>query len=126
MLPQKLPTRKEEIATEMLRLVDEHIEELMNGKVTRRMSASDLAAKLFIAPRHLTNTIKAVTGRSPCDIMEQRIMAEATKLLSETELSVAEIGYKFGYTEPTNFTKFFKGMCGVTPLNYRKSQIKAA
>ncbi len=121
-IPYKLNSRKDEIAASFMALVDQHIDELMAGKAKRRMSAADFAERLFIAPRHLTNTLKAALGRSPCDVMENRILAEASKLLNETELSVAEIAYKFGYQEPTNFIKFFKGMNGVTPLQYRKSQ----
>ncbi len=121
-IPHKLNSRKDEIAASFMALVDQHMEELMAGKAKRRMSAADFAGLLFIAPRHLTNTLKAALGRSPCDVMENRILNEASKLLNETDLSVADIAYKFGYQEPTNFIKFFKGMSGVTPLQYRKVQ----
>ena len=119
-LPKKHLTRKEEITEDFLKLVDDHMAELMSRPETRRLSSRDFAAQLFIAPRHLTNTIKLTTGKSPCDFMEERILLEAEKLLRETTLSIAEIAYKFGYQEPTNFIKFFKGMAGITPLQYRK------
>lgn len=58
--------------------------------------------------------------------MEQAIAAEAERLLNETNLSVADIAMVFAYDEPTNFIKFFKGMTGMTPLQYRKSAQFAA
>lgn len=119
-LPQKLITRKDEITEGFFKLVDAHISELMQGTVNRRFHARDFASMLFIDSGHLSNTLKLTTGKSPCDFMEQRIMAEAEKLLKETTLSVAQIDYKFAYNDPTNFTKFFKGMAGITPLQYRK------
>lgn len=121
MLPQKVLSRKDEITTDFFRLVDQHFSELLAGQAESRFHAVDFARLLFIHPRHLTNTIKLTTGRSPCDFMEERILAEAQRLLRETELSVADIGERFAYFEPGNFIKFFKGMCGTTPLQYRKS-----
>jgi AraC family transcriptional regulator of adaptative response / methylphosphotriester-DNA alkyltransferase methyltransferase len=125
-LPQQQLARKDEITAEFLKMVDEHMNGLVNQNVLQRMSTKDFAGKLFIAPRHLTNTIKLTTGKSPCDIMEERIMTEAQKMLLETNLSVADIGYRFSYKDPTNFTKFFKGMAGITPLQYRKKSQNAA
>lgn len=119
-IPQKLLTRKDEITRDFLRLYEEHISKLMSGEHTKRYSAKTFANLLFIDSRHLTNTLKLTTGRSPCDFMEERIVDEAQKLLAQTDLSVAQIGYKFAYEDPTNFTKFFKIMTGITPLQYRK------
>jgi AraC family transcriptional regulator, regulatory protein of adaptative response / methylphosphotriester-DNA alkyltransferase methyltransferase len=125
-VPTNILTRKDEITADFIKLYEKHITDLMHGRVHERYSASKFADLLFIAPRHLTNTLKLTTGRSPCDFMEQRILTEAQKLLRESALSVAEIGYKFAYDDPTNFTKFFKGMAGVTPLQYRKKLTQAA
>ncbi|MGK4567547.1 helix-turn-helix domain-containing protein [Flavobacterium sp. 3HN19-14] len=44
-------------------------------------------------------------------------------MLIETKMSVADIGQVFGYDEATNFTKFFKSMVGMTPLQFRKQKV---
>lgn len=119
-IPQKILSRKEEITAHFLELVELHINELLQGKVSKRYTSSDFAKKLFIHPRHLTNTIKLTINTSPCDIMEERLVHEAQTLLRQDDYSIAEIGSKLGYTEATNFTKFYKGMTGSTPLQYRK------
>jgi len=120
-VPVKILARKDEIAANFVHLAEQHIADLMSGIVTKRFHASDFASKLFIHPRHLTTTLRLAINTSVCDYMEERILAEAQKLLKETTLSIAGIGQRFGYDEPTNFTKFFKSMTGVTPLHYRKS-----
>ncbi|MFY7729214.1 MAG: helix-turn-helix domain-containing protein [Flavobacterium sp.] len=122
-IPEKILSRKDEITTSFLKLVDEHINDLVGGRASRRLHAQDFGAKLFIHPRHLTNTLKITINSSVCEVMEERILAEAITLLKQTTLSIAEIGQKFGYDEPTNFTKFFKGMAGITPLQYRKKSL---
>ena len=122
-IPKKILTRKEEITADFLKLYEAHLAELFAGKVNYRMSTSKYAEKLFMNHGHLTNTIKLTTGKSPCEFMENGILAEAKRLLTETNLSIAEIGMTFAYDEPTNFTKFFKGMTGITPMQFRKSKI---
>ena len=119
-IPQKLLSRKDEITRDFLQLLEQHMHDLMHGHINRRYHAKDFADKLFIDSVHLSNTIKLTTSKSPCDFMEDRITEEAEKMLKETKMSVAEIGYKFAYNDPTNFTKFFKIMTGITPLQYRK------
>lgn len=130
-IPQKILSKKnaaglkdgraKQITADFLKLYEAHLAELFAGKAGHRMSSSDYAAKLFIAPRHLTNTLKLTTGKSPCEFMENAIITEAQRLLRETTLPVAEIALLFAYDEPTNFTKFFKGMSGITPLQFRKN-----
>ena len=119
-IPKKILSRKEEITADFLELVEVHIKELLEGRTSKRYSSSDFAKKLFIHPRHLTNTIKLTINTSPCDIMENRLVHEAQVLLKDNNYSIAEIGTRLGYTEATNFTKFYKGMTGSTPLQYRK------
>lgn len=119
--PQKQVLRPEEITADFLQLMEKHISDLLHRKAEHRFHTSDFAGRLFIHPRHLTNTIKQTTGKSPCDFMEERIVEEAQKMLKDTTLSIADIGASFAWDDPTNFTKFFKGMTGQTPLQYRKS-----
>ncbi len=119
-IPEKVLSRKDEITADFLKLVEEHITSLMNGTHQKRWHAKHFAEKLFIHPRHLTNTIHLTLNTSPCEIMEERIIKEAILFLKDESLSIAEIGRRFAYDEPTNFTKFFKSMTGITPLQYRK------
>ncbi|RZJ66225.1 MAG: AraC family transcriptional regulator [Flavobacterium sp.] len=118
------PTRKGErakqITEDFLRLLDEHLSELFAGRAPHRMTTGKYAEKLFLNQRHLTTTLKSTTGKSPCEFMENAIADESKRLLLETNLSVAEISTRFVWDEPTNFVKFFKGMVGETPLQFRK------
>ena len=125
-VPATILSRKDEITSQFLQLAHQHITDLLEGRATKRYHAADFAKLLFIHPRHLTNTIQLTTGQSPCDIMETRVTEAIQKLLRETQLSVADIGSKFGYDDPSNFIKFFKGMTGITPLQYRKQQAAAS
>lgn len=52
-------------------------------------------------------------------LMKCRIQG-SKDLLEKTELSVQEIARRAGYDNPMNFSRAFKGSCGVSPMNYRE------
>lgn len=119
-IPQKILSRKDEITADFFKLLEEHIADILAGRVDNMYHIKDFAARLFVHPTHFSNTIKLTTGHSPCHFAEERTMDEARKLLLETTMSVAEVGYKLTFSEPTNFTKFFKSFEGVTPKQFRQ------
>ena len=118
-MPETKPeSRPEEITRAFYAELDKHLAELEAGKAESTFKVNDLAEILHIHPRHLSNTLKAVTGLSPCDIYENKLMEIARKLLTETNKTVAEIARQLTY-DPSNFTKFFKHFQGQTPKQFR-------
>ena len=119
----KKVSRNTEITEQFLQLVQQNLRDMYAGKAEKRFHAQDFAAEMFLSKIHLSNTIHLTTGKSPCDFMEEGILTQAQRLLRETDLSIADIAYRFVYNDPGNFTRFFKGMCGMTPKEYRKQLI---
>lgn len=114
--------RQKEITYSFLKELDKHLSDLKEGRAERTFEINDIAAILHIHPTHLSNTIKEVTGKSPCDFYEEKLMAIARQLLSETNMSIGEVADRLTF-DPSNFTKFFKHFDGITPRQYRQSII---
>lgn len=114
------PPRPGEITAAFLALAEQHIADLLAGRAEKMFHAKEFASRLFLHPRHLTNTIHDTLGISPCEIMENRVVEETNRMLRETTMPIADIAYLWTYSEPTNFTKFYKNMTGETPMQYRK------
>lgn len=112
--------RQKEIVQQYVAELDKHIQELKAGNVEVMYEIKDFANILHIHPVHLSNTVKEVTGRSSCDLFEERIVNLSKEMLATTPLSVAEIARQLTY-DPSNFTKFFKKFVGMTPKKYRDS-----
>lgn len=93
---------------------------MIDGKTDSYLDIHKIAEMLFIHPTHLSNTIKDVTGKSPCDICNEKTIAVAKNLLDQPNVTISEIAFKLTY-EPTNFTKYFKKFAGETPSQYRKT-----
>jgi AraC-like DNA-binding protein len=115
-----ISSRQKEIVLQYIAALDKHMEELKAGQVEIMHEISDFANILHIHPVHLSNTVKQVTGRSSCDLFEERLVNLSKELLATTSLPVAEIARQMTY-DPSNFTKFFKKYVGMTPKTYRNS-----
>lgn len=113
-------TRNEEMLADFLELVDRHLDDILCGRAEKLNRIKDFSASLFIHPTHFSDSIKAVSGRSPWRLYEQRIIAEVKKLLMSPSVPIVCISDLFCFSEPTNFTKFFKRRAGCTPTEYRK------
>lgn len=113
-----ISSRKKEITSDYLARLDEHIQQLKEGKTERALEVREFAAMLHIHPVHLSNTIKEVTGQSTCSLYEERLVRISKELLLTTHLPVAQIARQLTY-DPSNFTKFFKHFTGTTPKKYR-------
>nr|WP_280714772.1 helix-turn-helix domain-containing protein [Kitasatospora sp. MAP5-34] len=64
----------------------------------------------------------AATGRSAKQLADARVALQAQRLLAHTDLPVAAIGRALGFTEATNFGKFFARETGRTPGGFRRAQ----
>lgn len=64
--------------------------------------------------------VKEITGMSPNKYLLEKRLKRAAQLLSEGELSVSEVSYKVGITDPSYFNKLFKTRFGTVPSKYGK------
>jgi len=118
-IPQKILSRQDEITNNFLKEIDNHLADLLAGRVEDMFEIKEFADKLHIHPIHLTNTVKLATGNHPCHYFENKILEIARQKLEENELSINEIASLLTF-DPSNFTKWFKKFQGVTPTRYRK------
>ncbi|SHJ60750.1 AraC-type DNA-binding protein [Hymenobacter daecheongensis DSM 21074] len=120
-IPKKILARQHEITADFLRLVSEHLADIVAGRATEMLEIRDFADQLHIHPTHLSNTLKLTTGHSPCYFFEARIMEVAREQLRDSTQPVAAIAAGLTF-DPSNFTKFFKRFAGCTPKQYREQE----
>jgi AraC-like DNA-binding protein len=77
------------------------------------------ADNLNITPRKLNKIISEHYGKSVKQIIEERVLIEVKRLIIHTEKNIKEIGHTLGFTDPTNFNKFFKKYTNTTPADFR-------
>jgi AraC family transcriptional regulator, transcriptional activator of pobA len=84
-------------------------------------TVSDLASKLHLSPKYLSDCLKQLTGQTAQQLIHDKLIEKAKEKLTTTALSVSEIAYQFGYEFPQSFSKLFKAKTNLSPSEFRHS-----
>lgn len=98
------------------RLVEVHFKE--------KHGLSDYADLLLITPKTLNKKLSKLHIRNPNDIIKNRIILEAKRLLTFSAMSIKEIAYYLGYDDPAYFNRLFTNKVKATPASFRKQYQK--
>ncbi|QEC75348.1 AraC family transcriptional regulator [Mucilaginibacter ginsenosidivorax] len=84
----------------------------------------DYAELLYITPNHLNAVCKDLLGLSAGELIRNRTLLEAKRLLTNPQLSISDISLRLNFSDNSYFTKFFKKTESVTPEEFRKQILK--
>ncbi|MCT2592647.1 AraC family transcriptional regulator [Streptomyces sp. N2-109] len=83
-------------------------------------SVRDWAAELGVSVSHLSESVKAATGRTPGQLVRQAQVLEAKRLLASTSLTVGRVAREVGFADAAYFCRFFRRETGITPGEFRR------
>lgn len=104
-------TRKQELNMLFQNLV------FRNYKVHRNVQF--YADALYVSPKHLTETIKEVTGKTAGEWIDDAVVLEAKVLLRNHEINIAQVADEIHFPDQSSFGKYFKKHTGFSPTEYR-------
>jgi AraC family transcriptional regulator, transcriptional activator of pobA len=81
--------------------------------------AAHYAEELRVPQGVLSRALTQVTGRGTKELVLDRVMSEAARLLRFTDQSVQQVAQRVGYDDPLYFSRAFKRHFGVSPMAYR-------
>lgn len=93
--------------------------QLVDAHYKQKHTVADYADLLLVAPKTLTNKFKRMNLPQPGEIIKNRIMLEAKRLLVHTAMSAKEIAYELGYEDPAYFSRLFQIKSGESPSAFR-------
>lgn len=102
-------------------LFERFIQELERAYAHTRL-ARDYAARLGVSPRTLTRMSLLAAGKTAKQVIDGRVILEAKRLLAHTDQPVAALADALGFSEATNFVKFFTSRTGTTPTAFRRGE----
>jgi AraC-like DNA-binding protein len=94
--------------------------QLVEWHYTRYHTVAEYADLLNITPKALNKRVTRYSKTTPNDIIKNRIILEAKRLLVHTRLSVKEIGYKLGYDDTSYFIRLFSKQASTPPQSFRQ------
>lgn len=94
---------------------------LVNAHFSGERNLKFYAEKLFVSPKHLTEILKQVSGKTAGEWIDEAVILEAKVLLRNPALSIAQIADMLQFADQSTFGRFFKNLAGQSPLSYRQS-----
>ena len=77
------------------------------------------AELLYVTPNHLNALCQELLGKSAGEVIRDRVVLEAKRLMINLDLSISEIAYELNFRDNSYFSKFFKKYAGITPEQFR-------
>ena len=112
---RNIPLRVEEIFIGFIRLLPQHFRE--------HHDIGFYASALNISSVYLSRVVRQVIGRTVVDYINQMLLMEASFLLRNSNLSIAQISEQLHFSEPASFTRFFTRLKGISPRKYRETEV---
>lgn len=103
--------RNVKIVTDFMQCLSKHFK--------RERSVSFYASCLCVTPKHLSTSIKLVTGISARAWIDNMVVEEICRLLLRSEFTIKEITFRMNFSSVSFMGKYFKKCKGVPPKEYR-------
>ncbi|WP_139958825.1 AraC family transcriptional regulator [Flavicella sediminum] len=97
--------------------------EYLEAYYKEKKSPSFYAEKMHISLKHLNRICKDLLNKTVTELISQRVVLEAKRMLTFSSDSVSQIADALGYSNYSYFSKLFKKNTGFTPTSY-KSNLK--
>jgi len=99
-----------------------NFEVLLEQKFKKEKAPSFYAPKLSITLKHLNRICNEILQKTTTEVITNRIILEAKRMLMDKNFTVNEIATELGYDDYSYFTRLFKKHSGMTPSAFRVSK----
>jgi AraC family transcriptional regulator, transcriptional activator of pobA len=98
-----------------------HLEELMEQHYKQHEPVNFYADKLHTTARQLNEICKNTLNKTVLELLQDRVILEARRLLTHSALTITQVAAELGYFDNSYFARFFKKHTGQTPEQFRQS-----
>lgn len=106
--------RENEFLNKFLTVINDHISD-------SDLSVEDIGNAMCLSRVQLYRKVKALTGKSPVELVREERLRRAHQLLADSSLNISEIAYRVGFSSPSYFAKCYKDLFGKSPTDVQKS-----
>jgi AraC-like DNA-binding protein len=115
---QLLKSDEKQSDIDLIRNFNVLVEEHFKTKKTVR----EYAELMYKSPKTVNNVFGKYSKESPLQVIHNRVIMEAKRLLFYTDKSAKEIGFELGYSDPAQFSKLFKNVVGATTSEFKEQR----
>ncbi len=117
---KKIDQLQEEVASMDNGFLEKVVEKITLHIEDTDFGSDELAVALGISQRQLYRKLKGISGCTVHEFITKVKMNQAEELLKNSDLSISQIAYKLGFSEPSNFSRTFSRHFGCSPSQYLK------
>lgn len=110
-----------ELRTESVNLIRE-FNFLVEMHFRSKHAVKDYASLLHKSPKTLSNLFASIGSKSPLQLINERIVLEARRMLHYSSKTVTEIAFELGYDDVQAFSRFFRKQVGTSPTDFRQDE----
>lgn len=99
--------------------------QLLEENFINKQNVEFYADCFSLSKGYFETTIKNATGRSFKSWLDEKLISEAKRLLTESENSIDYVAEFLGFNSQSNFSRFFKRMTNLSPIEFRKGKNKS-
>lgn len=100
-------------------LVDQYLK-LVQTHCRQERQLDFYAQQMCLSTKYLAATVKAVTGKTAGDWIEDYVMLEAKTMLSNTDMTVSQVSDHLNFPDASTFGKYFKRHACMSPKEFKK------
>lgn len=93
--------------------------DMVEANFCDHLTLSDYAERLSITGARLNDICRRMANLPSKELVHQRLLQEARRLLRFSAVQVSEIGYQLGFADPAYFSRFFTKRTGLSPSQFR-------
>lgn len=97
------------------------LENLIDENFKTKKYPNEYANLMNLSEKHLNRMSKECLNKTTTELIAERIILEAKRLLIHSKQSVSEIAYELGYEDNSYFSRFFKKHVGQTAIHFLNS-----
>ncbi|MFS0868517.1 response regulator transcription factor [Paenibacillus xylanilyticus] len=106
-----------------IQTIVDKVQTYIEDHLSHGLSLDELGKVAHLHPVYLSKLFKQETGENVSNYISRKRLEEASRLLQESELRIADIAQMVGYKKNQYFIQLFKEEYGVTPYQYRRNMI---
>ncbi len=93
--------------------------ELIEVNYKKNLQVKEYADAMHISTKTLATITKSMMQTSPAQIIAERVVLQAKRLLRFTSLQIGEVAFQLGFEDPSYFVKYFKRHVNMSPSIFR-------
>lgn len=101
-----------------------HFNVLVEEHFRTKKTVGEFAELMHKSPKTIANVFSKYSEDSPLQVIHNRVIMEAKRMLLYTDKPAKEIGYHLGYSDPAQFSKLFKSHTGMTTSAFKRTKHK--